>query len=66
MHPASSATGVQFHTLSESSSSNIDNEAGGAIRTFLFERGSEAIGTCIIEQAERSTLVNYCIPIMDG
>ena len=65
-HPASSAIGVQFRLLSDSGSSNIDNEADGAIRLFLFERGSEGIDAGIIEQAERSRLVDHCVPIREG
>ena len=34
MHPAFSAKGVQFRSLSESGSSNIDNEADGATGCF--------------------------------
>ena len=45
--PASSAVGVQFRSLSESGSSNIDNDADGAIRLFLFDCDSEAIGAGI-------------------
>ena len=58
--------GVQFRSLSESGSSNIDNEAVGVIRLFLYERGSEAIGAGITEQAERSRLVGNCVPIREG
>ena len=65
-HPASSAKGVQFRSLSESGSSNIDNEADGAIRLLSFERGSEAIGAGITEQAERSRLVDYCVSFREG
>ena len=65
-HPASSIIGVQFHSLSESESSNMDNEADGAIRLVLFERGAEAIGASITEQAERSRIVDQCVPIREG
>ena len=65
-HPASSAIGVQFRSLSESGSSNIDNEADGAIRLFLFECDSEAIGAGIAEQAERSRLGDHYVPIREG
>ena len=65
-HPSSSAKGLQFPSLSESGSSNIDNEADVATRLFLFERGSEAIGAGITEQAERSRLVDHCVPIREG
>ena len=51
-HPASSAIGVQFRSLSESGSSNIDNEADGVIRLFLFERGSEL--SVLVLQSKRS------------
>ena len=63
---ASSAVGVQFRSLSESGSSNMNNEADGAIRLFLFECDSEAIGTGITEQAERSRLGDHCVPIGEG
>ena len=66
MYPASSAIGVQFRSLPESGSSDIGNEADGAIRLLLFERGSEAIGAGITEQAERSRLVDHCVPIREG
>ena len=66
MHPASSAIGVQFRSLSENGSFNIDNQVEGVIRLFLFERGSEAIGAGITEQAERSRLVDRCVPIREG
>ena len=63
---ASSAIGDQFRSLSESGSSDIDDEVDGAIRLFLFKRGSEAIGASITEQAERSRLVGDCVPIREG
>ena len=66
MHPASSAIGVQFRSLSESGSSNIDNEADGAVRLFLFGCNSEAIGAGITEQAERLRLGDHCVPIRKG
>ena len=31
----------------------------------MFERGSEAIGASITEQAERSRLVDHCVPIRE-
>ena len=65
-HTASNAIGVQFRSLSESGLSNVDNEANGANRLFLFERGSEAIGADITEQAERSRLVDHCVLIREG
>ena len=65
-HPASSAIGVQFRSLSESGSSNIGNEADGAIRLFLFECGSKAIGAGITEQTERSKLGDHCVPIRES
>ena len=66
MHPASSAKGVQFRSLSESGLSNIDSEADGAIGLFVLERGFEAIGAGITEQAERSRLVDHCVAIREG
>ena len=65
-HPASSAIEVQFRSLSESGSSNIDNEVDGAIRLSLFECDSEAIGAGITEQAERSRVGDHCVPIREG
>ena len=65
-HPASSAIGVLFRSLSESGSSSIDTEPDGSIRLFPFERGFEAIGADISEQAERSRLVDHFVPIREG
>ena len=44
----------------------MDKELDGTIRLFLFERGSEAIGAGMSEQAERSRLVDHCLPIREG
>ena len=52
--------------MSGSGSSNIDKEADGAIGLFVFERGFEAIGAGITEQAERSRLVDHCVLIREG
>ena len=52
--------------MSKSGSSNIDNEEDGAIKLFLFECDSEAIGAGITEQAERSRLGDHCVPIGEG
>ena len=64
--PASSAIEFQFHTLSESGSSNIDNDADGALRLFLFECDSGAISAGITEQAQRSRLGGNCVPLREG
>ena len=64
-YSASSAIGVQFRSLSECGSSNVDNEADGATKLFLFECDSEAIGAGITEQAERSGLGDHCVPIRE-
>ena len=45
--------------LSESDSSNIDNEADGTTRLFLLDCDSETIGAGITEQAERSRLGDH-------
>ena len=65
-HPALSAIGVQFRSLSESGSSNMDNKEDGAIRLFLSGCDSDAIGAGITEQAERSRLGDHCVPIREG
>ena len=65
-HLASSAIGVQFRSLSESGSSNVDNEADGAMRLLLFECGSGAIGAGITEQAERSKLGDHYVSNREG
>ena len=58
----SSTIVVQFRSLSKSASSNLDDEADGAITLLLFGRGCEAIGAGITVQAERSILDNHCVP----
>ena len=57
-----SAIGIQFHSLLESGSANVDYGADGAIRLFPFERGSEAIGASIKVLAERCRLDDHCVP----
>ena len=55
-YPALSAIEVQFRSLPESGSVNVNHGAHKYIRLFMFERGSEAIGAGITVQAERQKL----------
>ena len=57
---------IPFPFVVESGSSNIDSEADGVIRLFLFECGAEAIGAGLTEQAGRSRLGDHCVPNREG
>ena len=43
----------------------IDDGAYGAILLFLFKGGSEASGTGVAVEAERSRCVNNCVPVWE-
>ena len=44
----------------------VDDGADIAVRLFLFERCSEAIGAGIAMQAERSRIVDNSVPMEEG